>query len=488
MRRNAVIIGLVVAAIVTALPLSPSPAHASGVSSRASVALQVADEKLAPSATGPGNDIPTSGRAPEWRLEGAPTPGKPHHVFSVYLEDGDTLAVNLYVATPGIEVRLFQPHVETVYGPDRPRFTVRAHNTGRAALLYRCPPGGAGMYYFDIVNTADAPGYYWGDWGHERYRSFVAISRLAGDDRYQTSYELSRASFYASDSAILVSGTAFPDALSASALAGALECPVLLAPPPDNRRAVDGLIEELHGLGAGRVYVVGGPAAVPTELVDEVVRRLGLAVDRVQGKDRYETAVAVARRVDQLSGHAPTRAFLVSGENFADGMSAGSYAYLTGAPVLLTRRSSLPGPVGHYLSDRPGTALDILGGDAAVSDVLEREVRRTHSGGCFRIAGSDRYKTAAALAAEMVDRRGVGSWERLSIASGSTFADALSGSPAAAVWGAPVLLTRATSLPEATGGMIRAKRASLHRIVVSGGPAAVSDSVVYDQMAKALWY
>ncbi|MBF4509935.1 MAG: cell wall-binding repeat-containing protein [Aeromicrobium sp.] len=450
--------------------------------------LTGADGAPAVLSLGPGDDIPTSGPAPEWRLEGTLGPDGSQHVFSVELAEGDFLAVDLYEAFPGIEVRLFQPHVTTVHGPDRPRVVSRSAGGERLKLLYQCPPGGAGTYYYALVNTSGRTGSYWGDWGHQRYLTGEWIERAAGKDRYETSYELSRRSFYASDAAVLVSGTEFPDALSASALAGHLACPILLAPPVTNRQSVEALVGELRGLGVERLYVVGGAAAVSGELVATVARRLGVEATRVAGSDRYGTAIAVARQLEALSGTTPDRAFLVSGAEFADGMSVGPYAYVTGAPVLLTRPAALPGDLSSYLSARPGIALDIVGGAAAVSSDLEAGIRRTRPAGCMRIAGGDRYQTAVALAAEMVDRRAVGSWHRVGVASGLSFADALSGAPACGVWGSPMLLTKTASLPRPTADMIRARRGPIYSVVVMGGPAAVSDEVVYDRIAQALWY
>ena len=89
-----------------------------------------------------------------------------------------------------------------------------------------------------------------------------------------------------------------------------------------------------------------------------------------------------------------------------------------------------------------------------------------------RIAGSDRYATAAAISRS----RFGGGASTVFVATGSTFPDALAGAPAAALAKAPVLLTDKWTLPGATATELA--RLNPSRIVVLGGAGVVSDTVV----------
>jgi serine protease len=89
-----------------------------------------------------------------------------------------------------------------------------------------------------------------------------------------------------------------------------------------------------------------------------------------------------------------------------------------------------------------------------------------------RLFGNDRYATAAAVSSSTFGR-GV---PVVYIATGGSFPDALAGGPAARVHGGPLLLTGTSSLPAATAGELG--RLNPGRIVVLGGPGAVSDAVV----------
>jgi putative cell wall-binding protein len=89
-----------------------------------------------------------------------------------------------------------------------------------------------------------------------------------------------------------------------------------------------------------------------------------------------------------------------------------------------------------------------------------------------RVAGTDRYETAVKLTQADYP---TGSSTVL-VASGERFPDALSAGAVAAGQKAPLLLTARDFLPDVVGAELAALRPS--RVVVVGGPAAVSDRVV----------
>ncbi len=88
-----------------------------------------------------------------------------------------------------------------------------------------------------------------------------------------------------------------------------------------------------------------------------------------------------------------------------------------------------------------------------------------------RLAGHDRYATAAAISRT----RFGGGAATVFIATGASFPDALAGSPAAASANGPILLTTRDALPSATATELARLRPST--IVILGGPGAVSDGV-----------
>lgn len=98
-------------------------------------------------------------------------------------------------------------------------------------------------------------------------------------------------------------------------------------------------------------------------------------------------------------------------------------------------------------------------------------------GPLVRLSGSDRYGTAAVISQNQNTPASV---ESLVVASGEVFADALPGGPMAALLGGPLLLTRGSSLPSATGGEItRVLQNDLGDtdVYILGGVSAVSTAV-----------
>ncbi|WP_164737318.1 cell wall-binding repeat-containing protein [Georgenia sp. SYP-B2076] len=289
------------------------------------------------------------------------------------------------------------------------------------------------------------------------------VVRLAGDDRYETSVAASRYAHDSADVVFVTTGKEYADALSAGPAATRLGAPVLLVQPgavPAEVRA------ELDRLNPRTIYVLGGTTAVSESVVG--VLRGYAAVTRLDGANRYETSAAVGRAV--WTGTTPT-VYLASGQDFADGLSGGAAASATGAPVYVTTPRTLAAPIRTELARLRPSKVVILGGTAAVSKDVVAQVQQLLPGVTVsRLAGNDRYETAAAVAAS--------TWPNGSatvfLATGTGFADALSGVPAAGSRKAPVLLTRPECLAPSVKSALTALDAA--STVLLGGPSAVAES------------
>jgi len=88
----------------------------------------------------------------------------------------------------------------------------------------------------------------------------------------------------------------------------------------------------------------------------------------------------------------------------------------------------------------------------------------------YRVSGTDRYGTSAAISASYW-----GAADTVVIASGAGFADALSAAPLAGAYDAPILLTKPTSLPDVIGDEI--ERLGATEAYIIGSTSAVSDAV-----------
>ena len=121
------------------------------------------------------------------------------------------------------------------------------------------------------------------------------------------------------------------------------------------------------------------------------------------GQDRYDTALRLAKNFATSKGGlgAVPTAFVASGETLVDSISVAGLAGYVDAPILLTRTGSLHGGVADFIEDYGVSTVYVLGGSAAVADSVVTAIEGLQSKPKVdRIAGHNRYATAAAIASE----------------------------------------------------------------------------------------
>ncbi|HET8571769.1 MAG TPA: cell wall-binding repeat-containing protein [Candidatus Limnocylindria bacterium] len=189
---------------------------------------------------------------------------------------------------------------------------------------------------------------------------------------------------------------------------------------------------------------------------------------RLAGADRYATAAAISR-----ASFAPgvSAAYVASGASFADALAAGPAAGLARGPVLLTAPGELPDATATELTRLQPTQIYVVGGSGAVSSSVASSLARYSSRPVVRLAGADRYATAAEVSRASF-AAGV---PAAFVASGTVFADALAGGPAAVAAGGPTLLVKPDGIPAATADEL--SRLKPAQIYLLGGSGAVSSSV-----------
>lgn len=314
-----------------------------------------------------------------------------------------------------------------------------------------------------------------------------SLSRIAGADRYATAANIALEAFSGgSDAAVIARGDSFPDALAGSYLTGVLDAPVLLTASNDLPEAS---VSALDALGVSTVYLLGGTGAISDAVANEATGEADppREVRRVAGANRYATAAAVATSQDAggigVVGGERT-ALLVSGETFADALAAGPLAHTQRLPVLLTPSGSLAREADSAIETLGIEHLVVVGGTAAVSDAV---LGAAESGGVSteRVAGANRYATAAALAdfalAEFEDTSDSG----VDLATGERFADALAAGPSTGDSKRSLLLTAPTALSSETSTWLADHAGTLRDGRVFGGTGAVADSVVAAAEAAA---
>lgn len=198
----------------------------------------------------------------------------------------------------------------------------------------------------------------------------------------------------------------------------------------------------------------------------------GVDLAPAAGANRYETAMIAA--LDGFDS-APV-VVLATGADYADALGASALAGAYDAPVLLTKRDSLPSGLLGTLGILDTNRVIIVGGTAAVSAAVETALNAEFgAANVDRIAGSDRYDTAARVAAATLAARGPATDDRVFVVRGNDFADALAVAPVAYGSRMPILLVKPTSAPAATVNAVAA--GGYAGAVVVGGEAAVPSAV-----------
>ena len=247
----------------------------------------------------------------------------------------------------------------------------------------------------------------------------------------------------------------FADALASGLLQNS--SPLLMV--PRSGPIPDRITEEIARLGAQNVVILGGTAAVGSD-VEAQLSSLGLDVERRQGATRFDTAVEIAR------SHAPdattailARAYPADANNptqgFADALSSGAMAAENEWPILLTDTQTMTPVTRSYLEQSNIERVMIVGGTAAVSAAVEAEVRSI-VGDVDRIAGETRFDTAVEVAKEL-GYDDAGDVDHVVLVDGTSPAGFVGGFAAAAhaaLNDAPILLVDGIQVPAATSSFL----------------------------------
>ncbi len=318
----------------------------------------------------------------------------------------------------------------------------------------------------------------------------------AGANRYDTAIRISRTAYPRGmerndpegwRSVVVATGENWPDALGASALAGAVDGPILLV--PGKLPLPTGLTAEPDRLGAGRAFIVGGTGAVSSQVASAIADALGGGAGRIErfaGANRYETSWMVAQKVRGWNGGTEC-AFVATGRDFPDALSASPVAAAAQWPIYLAD------PDGSFVQSMTASGVTraiILGGTGVVPESTEASLQSVlTTAAVSRWAGANRYATSAVVASQAVE---IGAMRyqlranRVAMATGASFPDGLAGGPLQAKQWGPLLLTRPTQLPAEVSAWLTARKDSVYHVTFLGGDGAVS-STVRNAVKPFLW-
>ncbi len=288
------------------------------------------------------------------------------------------------------------------------------------------------------------------------------VSRIAGNNRYGTSVEISKRTFKSAENVVIVNGTKFADALASSSLAKNLKAPLLYA---SGKKLNPEVKAEIKRLGTKNVYLMGGFTAVSREIEAELAKE-GYKINRVYGMNRFETSIEIAKQTRKFK--AQKKAILTNRDSYADALSAGAYSAENSIPLFYTTKSRLEAKTKKYIKDSGVSEVLIVGGSAVVTNDVVKEL--TSMGiNVKRIEGSNRYETSIKFAQTYYKNPST-----VVMASGMDFADALAGGVFAASKSASMVLA-SQKLSSDTNKYVSSSGVS--NIYILGGEKAVSGSI-----------
>ena len=217
-------------------------------------------------------------------------------------------------------------------------------------------------------------------------------------------------------------------------------------------------------------------------LIDDDSNAKTAMVREFAGQDRYDTAIRLAKNFGTSKGGlgAVPVAFVASGDTLVDSISVAGLAGYVDAPILLTPTGSLHDGVADFIEDYGVGTVYVLGGTAAVIDATVTAIEGLSAEPTVtRIAGDDRYATAAAIAAKIeTDSTWCGT-DAVSavLINGATdmLGYGVAIQPIAYRLQLPVLMTTADELPDVTADFIRDN--DVEHVQIIGGTGAVSADV-----------
>lgn len=189
----------------------------------------------------------------------------------------------------------------------------------------------------------------------------LTVRRVSGTDRYETTATLSREMPTSPGGTVyLANGRQLADALGGAAAAAQAGATMLLS----QRNSVPPVtVQRLTELAPSRVVLLGGPGAVGDAVVTQLESLLpDAAVDRIGGRDRYETSALVASDAFADAGSA----VLAAGHALPDAMAATQLAADRNSPVLLVKNDCRPRTVSAVVDELGIDLARVAGGDGVI--------------------------------------------------------------------------------------------------------------------------
>ncbi|MEH7386572.1 cell wall-binding repeat-containing protein [Bacillus sp. JJ1521] len=193
----------------------------------------------------------------------------------------------------------------------------------------------------------------------EEMKKHFTVERISGKDRLDVALKVA-------EMANPTDGLVFSDSLSVSPAATERQSPILPQWGENLMPRIKDYIKSHPTIK--KVYIVSGTGVIPVSIENELKAAGIVSIERIAGKDRYDTSLAIAKKFYP----SPKIVSLANGLIFADALYGSRYSWYNNSPILLVRANQINFNTDYYMINLRRVAL--LGGPATLNEELRYQI------------------------------------------------------------------------------------------------------------------
>ena len=198
----------------------------------------------------------------------------------------------------------------------------------------------------------------------------VEVQRIAGKDRYATSFEIAKKLVESGaeiNTAYIVAGTGEADALSVASKAGADKQPIILTGKDSIAPEMYAWLKEQNLEDA---YFIGGNKVISDDVINSVneITTNDVTANRIAGNNREETNAKV---IEKLYTGGFSNVYAAKSNVLVDSLSAGPMAAQRNCPVVLVNTNGLTDAQKNVLSGKYADHVYQIGGGVSFKGMSE---------------------------------------------------------------------------------------------------------------------
>lgn len=199
------------------------------------------------------------------------------------------------------------------------------------------------------------------------------VDRMGGVNRYETASILAEQLLKMKNNkpkeVILASAENYADALSISAYCAKKSILILLVGKDNISKENERIFKKL---GNPTIHIVGGENSISKKLESYIEKLTKSKVNRLAGKDRYETSNIIS---EKFAPNAKT-AVVASGERFEDALLSGLVAANDDSTLILCKKDGLTVKTEQYIKNSKIEDIKIIGGENTISNKVVEELEK----------------------------------------------------------------------------------------------------------------